>query len=407
MSENNNQKYILVTGGELRNKGAQAMTFITVDQMAKQYPEYKVILFSNGDSKREKKEKDNYKFEIMPFPGFGESLSLCTGLLKRRYLKRENGKYFAQYKNIFQNAVALLDISGYALGSKWNYNTNKGYLRRIRLAKQFNIPVFLMPQSFGPFDFKDKKSRRLNSKIRRQLSKVKVIMARENEGKVLLEEKYGLKNVIKTPDMVLQNKGISVGNIYNNLPKIKEIIIQEESVAIIPNSKNNKFGNDKLIMEFYKEAIRLMLKKGKKIYLIFHAVEDLRICQDIKQTYFAKEEKVYLIEEELSCIDFDNMISKFDFIIGSRFHSIIHAYRKAVPSIVLGWAIKYRELADQFGQIQYCFDCSNIDAHKEEILIKINQMCEMYKKESEKISEGVAKIQKGNVFDLVKIKNKE
>ena len=33
------KKYILVTGGELRNKGAQAMTFITVDQIAKKFPE--------------------------------------------------------------------------------------------------------------------------------------------------------------------------------------------------------------------------------------------------------------------------------------------------------------------------------------------------------------------------------
>lgn len=33
------KKYILVTGGELRNKGAQAMTFITVDQIAKKFSE--------------------------------------------------------------------------------------------------------------------------------------------------------------------------------------------------------------------------------------------------------------------------------------------------------------------------------------------------------------------------------
>ncbi len=30
------KKYIVITGGQLYNKGAQAMTFITVDEMAKQ-----------------------------------------------------------------------------------------------------------------------------------------------------------------------------------------------------------------------------------------------------------------------------------------------------------------------------------------------------------------------------------
>lgn len=396
-------KYILVTGGELMNKGAQAMSFITVDQIARRYPEHKVVLFSSIDAKRSEIEKQNYKFEIIPFPGFGESLSLCTGILKRRYLKRENGKYFSMYKNIFKNAVALLDISGYALGSKWGDGMINGYLRKLSLAKHFKIPVYLMPQSFGPFDFKSKRAAKFHSKLKRLLPKAKLIMARENEGFEMLVKTYNLKNVVKTPDMVLQNKEINLENIYYNVPKLKTISIDNGSVAIIPNSKNNKFGNEEHVLSLYEAAINLLLNKNKNVYLLYHAVEDLKICEKIKKTFFPEEEKVHLLTEELSCIEFDEIVDNFDFIIGSRFHSIVHAYRKAVPAIILGWAVKYRELSDSFGQSEYCFDSAKINTCYDEILNKISKLTDCCTEEAKKIEIGIVELQKENIFDLVKI----
>ena len=61
-------KYVLVTGGELKNKGAQAMTFITVDEIKKRYPDKEVILLSDIDYKRPDEIKENYRFTIRPFP---------------------------------------------------------------------------------------------------------------------------------------------------------------------------------------------------------------------------------------------------------------------------------------------------------------------------------------------------
>ena len=397
------QKYILVTGGELLNKGAQAMSFITVDQIAKRYPDCKVILFSARDYKRSKEEKANYRFEILPLPGVGETVSLCTGLLRNRYRKRENGENFAQYKNIFENAVALLDISGYALGSKWGDNVIEGYLRRIAIAKHFRIPVYLMPQSFGPFDFSGKKASIFHKAIKHYLSGVKMIMAREEDGFDLLQNTYQLRNVVKTPDLVLQNKELCLANVYHTVPEQKEYSIEEHSVAIVPNSKNSKFGNEAAIFEMYKKAIDLLLKKGRRVYLLYHAIEDLKICQRIKDTYFAEISEVHVIEDELRCVDFDDLVTKFDFIIGSRYHSIVHAYRRAVPAVVLGWAIKYRELTHQFDQQKYCFNVLD-QASYNDILEKIEQMCDIYAEESAKISNGIVEIQKESVYDLIEIK---
>ena len=47
---------ILIMGGELCNKGAQAMLFTVVSEMRKRFSdEYKIYVFSNEDFKKETK----------------------------------------------------------------------------------------------------------------------------------------------------------------------------------------------------------------------------------------------------------------------------------------------------------------------------------------------------------------
>lgn len=396
------KKYIIITGGELKNKGAQAMSFVTIDEMKRRYPECEVVLFSWMDYKRSEDEKNNYKFRILPFPGFGESLSLCTGLLKKRYLRRENGKAFAEYKSIFENAAMLLDISGFSLGSKWPDAANKDYIRRLRLAKHFKIPVYLMPQSFGPFDYEGKNAKKINKWIKKYLSTAKLVMAREYEGAQLLRDNYCLGNVIKTPDLVLQNKEIDLNNIYKQIPRKKNVVL-EHSVAIIPNFKNRVFGDEKKLLELYDSIISLLLEKDYNVYFIYHAIEDLAICKQIKETFFPNCERVILIEDELSCVDFDEVVGNFDFIIGSRYHSVVHAYKRGVPAVVLGWATKYQELTRALCQEQYCFSVEN-DIIYGEITEKVSQLCDRFRDESSIISAKVSDIQKENVYDLIDIK---
>ena len=54
------KKYIAVTGGQLFNKGAQAMTFITADEVAKRFPDLETVVISNMDARRSVEEKEIY-----------------------------------------------------------------------------------------------------------------------------------------------------------------------------------------------------------------------------------------------------------------------------------------------------------------------------------------------------------
>lgn len=69
------KRYILVTGGELFNKGAQSMTFVTVDELKKRYPDKEIIVISHSDYyQRDKEYKERYDFEFLPLYGMYELL---------------------------------------------------------------------------------------------------------------------------------------------------------------------------------------------------------------------------------------------------------------------------------------------------------------------------------------------
>ena len=96
----------------------------------------------------------------------------------------------------------------------------------------FNTPIYLMPQSFGPFDYGDSQ----NFDIGKMLSYAQVIFAREKAGYNLLVNTYQLTNVKYSKDLVLQNKNINPEYIYTNKKEKKIIQIEKNNnVAVIPN----------------------------------------------------------------------------------------------------------------------------------------------------------------------------
>ena len=394
-------KYILVTGGELFNKGAQAMTFVTVSEIANRYPEKKVVLISPRDARREKEQKELYNIEFIS--NVSTKIQLLSGIFKRdAFIRLVKDRNTRRYLEIVKETDAMLDISGYALGANWGSERVISYMVNIVMACINSIPVYLMPQSFGPFSFSGKKGKIADKLLQWFMPHVKVIMAREYEGEELLITRYNLNNVVKTPDLVLQNKEINVDNIYRQLPEFKKITVKTFSVALIPNKKTIVYGNPEEIFNIYKQMIDQLLCAGKTVYLIYHAVEDYELCKRIKESYYSATEEVILCSEEYSCLEFDEIVKKFDFVIASRFHAIVHAYKNSIPAIVLGWAVKYKELVSAFGQDSFLFDVRK-EFRKEDINMAITTMCNDYKKESYTIEMHLKEIQKDNVFDLIKL----
>ena len=390
-------KNIIVTGGELFNKGAQSMIYITANELAKRFPTHEILVLSPMDQERPKQEKENYNFQFIGWFPTKFARAQQNFVLRGLYLLRHKQE-FQQCESIYQNCDMMVDISGYALGSNWDAPCCNVYLEHLEFAKHFNIPVYLMPQSFGPFDFGEAQPG-IDARCRKLLPTCKAILAREQEGYDALVNTYGLTNVQLAPDLVLNNKGIDLSRVFRTIPELKLPPIEPGCIAVVPNGRNLSVGSDSEVLALYRAAICRGLEQGKTVYLLHHATSDAEICARLK-CFFPEEEKVVILEQEFSCLEFNELVKRFDYLVASRFHSIVHAYKNGVPCITLGWAKKYEDLLTQFCQNTYLFDVRK-SPDAESLTAAMDRLDCCRKEESETILSHLTALQQNNVFDVL------
>ncbi len=398
-------KYILITGGQLLNKGAQAMVFITITEIKKKYPDAEIVLLSKVDYFNNE-NKETYNFHIYPllmrskFMLAGGFWGLLNRLIKYKNYQKKLGCYEKKLKHYFSNATMIIDISGYAFSSQWGFIDSLNFLFNIKLAKKYNIDMFILPQSLGPLNYPKCYQKKIIKTLTKKYFKYpRKIFAREQSG--FLEMKKLTDNIDLSYDIVLQgNKELNFDAIYKNeVPRLEQVSIEKNSVALIPNQKLFNYGQENELYQIYNEIIQYLLANRKKIYLLIHSVEDKIICQRIKKK-FTKEEDVIIFEEEFECFELEEMLNQFDYIIASRYHSIVHAYRESTPAIVISWAEKYYELLKHFDQEEYLFDIRNT-INSQDIISSIKKLNKTFKKDAGKINKKLTIIRENNIFDQI------
>jgi len=379
------------------------MKFVTVNEIRNLYPDKEIILLSDEDYKRGEEEKDLYSFKILPMNlpliqlQLGGIYKAIWWLRARKNTKNENKLIAPRFAEIFKNTDAIIDISGYALSSQWGWFPSVNYLLNIIVAKKYSIPYYIFPQSIGPFNYSLKYKVFLYPLMKLYLKYPKKIFIREKDG-IKWIYKFTRKNVEKKYDIVLQNQGYNLTNIFKKKVNLKNIEIENNSVGIIPNLRVIEHANSDEIYSIYNSLINRLIDAKKTVYILRHSHEDLEVCEKI-YNFSSKAKSIRLIPDDLSAIELENITKQFDFVIASRYHSIIHSYKNGILVLVIGWATKYFELLENFDQIDYFFDGRDrIDI--DEINNKIDKLIGNYKYESEKIIDKMNAVSKENIFDI-------
>ncbi|MDE5863607.1 MAG: polysaccharide pyruvyl transferase family protein [Lachnospiraceae bacterium] len=399
---------VLVTGGNFKNKGAQSMLFVTIDEIRKRIPDCEVYF---GCSVGDPKLSDVHFKQICysreaRYIALGRQvvlnffIAVAKAVAYFLYGKRSNLLNFFDAKRYVSSMDLIVDVSGFALGDKWSRRINESFLNTIRLAKRYNIPIFIMPQSFGPFQYPSGLED-IKDEIAELLQYPQLIFAREKEGYELLTKDFGLTNVVYSSDLVLQNTGVQAENIYLKPPALSlPEISTKHNVGIVPNRQCFVHGDKNTILKRYRAIVEQLLEQHREVYLFRHSFEDLTYCRQIAEM-FESEPHVHLLENDFSCFEYDAFVRNFEFIICSRFHGIVHAYKNHVPAIALGWAVKYRELTASVGQAAYIFDIIDENCEEETMLQAIGQMIQNFEKESEVIKSYIQSIQSENCFECI------
>lgn len=406
---------IIITGANFINKGAQTMLFITAYEIKKKYPDYDI--YYTTEEIHDKNHVGLYEFKYLYRSAFIEAMLEKNGdvkgirklynelyILAKIILKKNINKCstISFAKNVLKSTRFIIDISGYALSSKFKKPIgNKRYLTIIGEAHKLGIPMLLMPQSFGPFDYEEDVRADLVRSIKKNLQYPELIFAREEGGYNLLTNEMGIINVKKSEDLVLQNRTFDIGLIANTAKLNTHVpeVLTSDNVAVIPNEKVlDHTASKEEYYEVYKKIVGHLLNIGKNVYLIWHSKEDFKICRNIIAMF--SSDNIFLVEEELNFWQFEKYIEKFDYAVASRFHSIVHAYKHGIPCIGLGWAEKYQSLFSSCGQQEYVFDVENPErANCIEKAIDVMELTHAH--ESDIIKKNVERIQKYNCFDML------
>lgn len=401
----NREKKFIITGAGFSNMGAQAMLFATICELKNRFPDAEIKVINSTPLPA--KYQGKIKFEYVE-SGMSEYYAIAR-LLARIKINLKNIIKICIRKNVISNKIfeqeirktdVIIDISGFALGEQWSDVNCLKFLARIEMAKKYGKPIYLMPQSFGPFNFKGKNRKFILDEIKKILSYPKIIFAREMQGFNLLVNQYNLSNVKKSIDLVLQTPkekiDLLLEGYYGNTDFFNDV--EEESVAIIPNIHCYEYLKGKLVSA-YKDIIEYLRGINKNVYVIKHSEADAVLCKEIIN-HFKGMSKVEYIDYTMNCYEFSDFISRFRYAIASRYHSIVHAYKVGVPCIAIGWSFKYNELLKLFGQAQYACDVRD-EFNAMDIIQLINKMEKSFITEKKRILFKSNELRENNCFDIL------
>ena len=394
-------KKFIITGIQMRNKGSQAMFLSLCYGLKSIYKDCEVVGFSNKYDSPEQ-----YAFKLLPYDDYTRlvfkyhlnRVPLLEPLLTRfagqlRKSDKWNGK-IPEMEKALREADAILDASGYTLGSGWPKGGGEMLLQTIRLAKRHNKKIILMPQSFGPFDWDDGDNEEFLKKVKKELTYATKIYAREKEGYECLKS-LNLDNVELSTDMVIREKLFPTANdIYASYEKDETDYPAQGSVGFIINENVFRIGESSSVFDLYAKALDRLVDKGENVYILNTSTADNHLVESVLNKT-KNRDKVSVITKEYASPELINIIGRFKYVIASRYHSVVFAYRSGVPVIILGLASKYTDLAEHFQQQDYVFDIRNPGV--DQIIEKIDKMGENYEHESRCIIDRLENLQATSV----------
>jgi polysaccharide pyruvyl transferase WcaK-like protein len=394
-------KTFIVTGIQMRNKGSQAMFLSLYSALKSKYQDCDVVGFA---SKYDSPEQ--YNFRLLPFDNFTRFVfehrlqkvphlaSVLTYFVSKfRRHDKWIGK-LSEMEGALRKADAVFDASGYALGSGWPKQSGRALLQTIKIARQYKKKIILMPQSFGPFDWGEKDDASFLEQVKEELTYPARIYAREREGYQCLSV-LGLNNVELSADLVVREK---------LFPRASDILRHAEtrgieypprdSVGFIINRNLYRIGDAADVREMYTRILQKLIDNGEKVCILNTSTADTDLVDSILEK-ISDRQNIDVITGEYSSPELIDMIARFKYVVASRYHSVVFAYRNGVPAVILGWASKYDDLAALFQQQDYVFDIRDPGADR--IITQIDRMGANYQMEARRIKECLERIQVDSV----------
>lgn len=212
-------------------------------------------------------------------------------------------------------------------------------LYHIMLAHRLKKPVYVMPNSFGPFE-----GPFVKTMVSRTLKKCKIVSSREGISANMLKEHLAFRTNVM-PDLGFFLNSRDKSEMKNYMLEKGIPIGEKKCVAItmrpyrFPNSSNPT-----LAYENYKNAfvefVKFLSKEGYHIVFVEHVLspntheDDGSSIREI-QPLLNDVDHTLISDKSLDGPQLKSIYSQCDFIVGTRFHSVIFSLSEGVPAIAV------------------------------------------------------------------------
>lgn len=325
------RRAILITGGNFTNQGAYLMLCATADAIRREFNSQPVISVQTG-SEREKRWLGLDSLAWVPRIHL---LLMGRGLSQSSFLRRRLPVMLGS------DVDAVFDISGFVFSDEWSHLDLDRRARELAMWSEAGVPVYVLPQAFGPFA-------KTASSARTVVKTSRVVFVRDPTSKKYLEEVDQVES-----SKIVDGVDFTVGVAPESLEGFEHL---EGGAAIVPNwnilSRGTESARQKYLdtLSFWIQGFK---QRGTTPFLLCHeGAQDEAIGRSALAQPGASCELVSGLNGRQS----KYLLSMSRFAVSGRFHALVSSLSTGVPAVSHGWSHKYRHLAEEFGVVDLISD---------------------------------------------------
>ncbi|WP_176554425.1 polysaccharide pyruvyl transferase family protein [Bacillus sp. Marseille-P3800] len=391
-------KITIISAYTWYNKGDAGILLGTLQAIKKQYPmaKFNILSFTpEEDFKNYTREFDGIEYIesnlLNPYPLKKTKAGKAKAILKLGINKVKQDMLFGlSEKTILERNISARIIKdsdlvfvcggGFLGGKKFNSII---HLHQINKAAQLNDNVILWGTSVEP-----PTNKLLKKMTEKSISKIKLILPREEITEKYLSTFLPKEKIIKSPDLAF-NLGLNKSERINDL--IKEVTGgSKKNIGLtirdwhFPKSINPKESKNNYFQTIC-EVIENKTKQGYRFIfipqVIFTGDDDRIIAKEVHNQLSSEAKANFLVlEGDYSPGELKALISGLDLFLGTRMHSNIFATSVGIPTLAIAYESKTNGIMMKLDMSNYVVDIE--DVKTDLILTKLTDL----EKDSQSVS---------------------
>lgn len=308
------------------------------------------------------------KWGMVAFFDLINSLLLLVKPL-RKIMKKTIDRNKATAISIMEDADAVFMKGGGLLQTYGGLSSTYSmyfWVYPILFAHSLKKPVYIMPNSFGPFE-----GPFVKTIARAALKNCAILTSRETYSQKMVEKQLDLK-ADNYPDLAfsLPKRKMNISKLYEQyaLPHDRKLV----AITMRPYRFPGTHDPQKAYDTFKKEMalfIDWLFERGYMPVVIEHTLavnahENDGACIKAVLSMVDKRKYRFVTDKNFDCQDLKTIYSVCDYIVGTRFHSVIFSFGSDVPGIAIAYTgNKAQGIMHDIGLDEYIVNIGDVNCN--------------------------------------------